>query len=306
MVQNGDNMNKKEVKTEVATVEQTNIVSPADALSVVGNIFQNDNLFTTQYEETIQNDDGTEVTVYNGKFHLFGAHKGKSEIRITDESLLRSTSKIMVGKRTGELVSRVLCRELFNIESNGTYHALGFKSIGEYGSKLFDLKSVTCSQYVRIGKYFINEDYSDKSSFTDTLTISHLLELLTYVDEESENPIKEIELCFAKGIINDCMSCRDMRNALKSHFKGDADADNGKDNKDTDKDNKNADKDNANADNGKTVHEPSANTPIDTSIIEKRTMCLSLLAELPVTEGMADVTEEIQNAIDIVIDWLKA
>lgn len=301
-------MNKKEPKTELATVEQTSIVSPADALSVVGNIFNNDNLFTSQYEETIQNDDGTEVTVYNGKFHLFGAHKGKSEIRITDESLLRSTSKIMVGKRTGELVSRVLCRELFNIESNGTYRALGFKSIGEYGSKLFDLKSVTCSQYVRIGKYFINEDYSDISSFTDTLTISHLLELLAYVDEESENPIKDIEIAFAKGIINDCMSCRDMRNALKSHFKGDADGDNGK--ADNGKaDNSKADNgkaDNSNADNGKTVHEASPNTPIDTSLIEKRTMCLSLLAELPVTEGMPEVDGKIGEAIDIVVEWLKA
>ena len=290
-------MKKNEITTN-ATVS-TSLATPNDALSVVGNIFQNDQLFTGQYEETIKNEDGSEVTVYNGKFHLYGNHKGKSEIRITDESLLRSTSKIMVGKRTGELVSRVLCRELFNIESAATYRAMGFKSIGEYGSKLFDLKSVTCSQYVRIGKYFINDDYSDISSFTDTLTISHLLELLTYVDEDSENPIKAIELCFANGIINDCMSCRDMRNALKTHFKGDIDADNGKGDKDTDKGDKNTDK-------GKTVHEPSANTPIDTTLIEKKAMCLSLLAELPVTQGMPDVTDDIHNAIEIVIEWLKA
>ena len=293
-------------KKEIATVDQNAIVSPADALSIVGNIFQNDQLFTDQYTETITNDDGSEVTVYNGKFHLFGNHKGKSEIRITDESLLRSTSKIMVGKRTGELVSRVLCRELFNIEKAGTYRAMGFKSIGEYGSKLFDLKSVTCSQYVRIGRYFINDDYSDISSFTDTLTISHLLELLAYVDEDSDNPIKAIELAFANGIINDCMSCRDMRNALKTHFKGDIDADNGKGDKDTDKNDKKADNSENNADNDKTVHEPSANTPIDTSLIEKKTMAISLLSELTVTEGMTDVTDDIQNAIDVVLEWLKS
>ena len=299
-------MGKKEIKSEVATVGQETIVSPADALNVVGNIFQNDQLFTDQYTETIKNDDGSEITVYSGKFHLFGNHKGKSEIRITDESLLRSTSKIMVGKRTGELVSRVLCRELYNIESNGTYRSMGFKSIGEYGAKLFDLKSVTCSQYVRIGRYFINADYSDVSSFTDTLTISHLLELLTYVDEESENPIKDIELCFANGIINDCMSCRDMRNALKTHFKGDIDADNAKGDKDTEKNDKKADKGENKAEKGNTTHEPSANCPLDTSLIEKRTMAISLLSELPVTEGMSDVTDDIQNAIDVVLEWLKA
>lgn len=290
-------------KNEIANVT---VNEPLQALNVVGNIFQNDQLFTGQYEEHITNDDGTEVTVYNGKFHLYGNHKGKSEIRITDESLLRSTSKIMVGKRTGELVSRVLCRELFNIESAGTYRAMGFKSIGEYGAKLFDLKSVTCSQYVRIGKYFINEDYSDISSFTDTLTISHLLELLTYVEEESENPIKEIEMAFANGIINDCMSCRDMRNALKTHFKGDIDIDNGKGEKNAGKGEKNDDKGEKNAEEGKTTHEPSANAPLDTTLIEKRTMAISLLAELPITDGMADVTEEVQYAIDVVLDWLKA
>lgn len=278
---------------------------PLQALNVVGNIFQNDQLFTGQYEETITNEDGTEVTVYNGKFHLFGNHKGKNEIRITDESLLRSTSKIMVGKRTGELVSRVLCRELFNIEQAGTYRAMGFKSIGEYGAKLFDLKSVTCSQYVRIGHFFIKDDYSDVSSFTDTLTISHLLELLTYVDEESETPLKAIELAFANGVINDCMSCRDMRNTLKTHFKGDIDGDNSKDSKDS-KDTKDSKDSKDSKDTTTTSHEPSANTPLDTTLIEKRTMAISLLSELPVTEGMADITDEIQNAIDKVIEWLKA
>lgn len=293
-------------KNEVANVT---VNEPLQALNVVGNIFQNNDLFTSQYEETIQNEDGTEITVYSGKFHLFGNHKGKSEIRITDENLLRSTSKIMVGKRTGELVSRVLCRELYNIENAGTYRAMGFKSIGEYGSKLFDLKSVTCSQYVRIGKFFIKDDYSDVSAFTDTLTISHLLELLTYIDEESETPLKDIELCFANSVINDCMSCRDMRTALKSHFKGDIDTENAKGDKDTEKGEKNAEKGENNADKGKantTTHEPTANSPLDTSLIEKRTMCLSLLAELPVTEGMPEVDEELQTALDIVMNWLKA
>lgn len=302
-------MSKKTIRgNEVLVLENGLVASPNDALNIVGNIFNNDNLFTAQYEESITNDDGTEVTVYNGKFHLYGNHRGKSEIRITDENLLRSTSKIMVGKKTGELVSRVLCRELFNIETAGTYRAMGFKSIGEYGSKLFDLKSVTCSQYVRIGKFFINDDYSDKSAFTDTLTISHLLELLTYIDEESENPIKNIELCFANGIINDCMSCRDMRNALKSHFKGDADADSSKSDKDNEKGANNTDKGDKSTDerNDKTVHEPSANTPIDTSLIEKKAMCLSLLSELPVTEGMPEVDAKIGEALDVVIEWLKS
>lgn len=295
-------MKNKELKTEVAIVENT-LVSPTDALNVVGNIFQNDQLFTDQYQETITNEDGSEVTVFNGKFHLFGNHKGKSEIRITDENLLRSTNKIMVGKRTGELVSRVLCRELYNIENAGTYHSMGFKSIGEYGAKLFDLKSVTCSQYVRIGRYFINDDYSDKSSFTDTLTISHLLELLTYIDEESETPLKDIEMAFANGIINDCMSCRDMRNALKSHFKGDID--NSKETEDT-KDTKGDKGSKENNDSKTTVHEANSNTPIETSLIEKKTMCLSLLSELPHTEGMREVDSELQTAIEIVINWLKA
>lgn len=302
-------MDKKTIRgNEVLVLENGLVASPNDAISIVGNIFQNDKLFTGQYEEIIKNDDGSEVTVYNGKFHLYGNHRGKSEIRITDESLLRSTSKIMVGKKTGELVSRVLCRELFNIEAAGTYRAMGFKSIGEYGSKLFDLKSVTCSQYVRIGKFFINDDYSDKSAFTDTLTISHLLELLTYVDEESENPLKDIEMAFANSVINDCMSCRDMRNALKSHFKGDADVDDTKTNKDNEKGVNNADKGGKSTDesNDKTVHEPNANTPIDTSLIEKKAMCLSLLSELPVTEGMPEVDAKIGEAIDIVIDWLKS
>ena len=290
-------MKKNEISANVTVNE------PLQALNVVGNIFQNDQLFTGQYEEHIKNEDGSEVTVFNGKFHLFGNHKGKNEIRITDESLLRSTSKIMVGKRTGELVSRVLCRELFNIESAGTYRSMGFKSIGEYGAKLFDLKSVTCSQYVRIGRYFINDDYSDVSTFTDTLTISHLLELLAYVDEDSERPLKSIELAFANSIINDCMSCRDMRNALKSHFKGDVDGEN-KDTKDT-KDTKGT-KDTKDTKDSKTLYESSANTPLDLTLIEKRTMAISLLTELPLTEGMADITDEIQTAIDTIIEWLKA
>lgn len=120
----------------------------------------------------------------------------KTLVTIDNLAIMSEFSSIGMAFELSALVSDINCLN-------------GFKSIAEVGSKLFGLKASTSTQYARVGKYFVSKVESDgkcKYKLVDWLpqgtTITNLVQSLTLINEELENPLEVLENAIESGDLN--------------------------------------------------------------------------------------------------------
>ena len=148
------------------------------------------------------------------KKYTFVAKMGnKSSITLFDPALITSVERIKTAEAVTSRMSYVVCRELANIEESGKLQSLGFKNIADFARAMFGYKTSTSNHYARIGKYFINEDYSVKEGIPD-LSVSHFVELNTLVGDDGS--IDNIVELFADGTLTDGMSTKMLRSTILS------------------------------------------------------------------------------------------
>ena len=112
-----------------------------------------------------------------------------------------------------------VCRELAKMDDKSKLDSLGFKNIGEYANALFDISRVTATQYARIGKVFINDEYKIASDILPSgLQKGHLLELLTMVTDDGD--ISEVENLYLNGTLTDGMPTTAIRKVVKDWKNG--------------------------------------------------------------------------------------
>lgn len=140
----------------------------------------------------------------------------RTSVTIMNTTAIKATEKIAFALTANKLMEFAICRELANINNEDILSEMGFKSISEYGNALFDFSRVTCTQYARIGKLFIGDDYKLKYRYIPkSFGKSHLLELLALVGEDDD--MSAIETAFIDSkILHDGMSTSAIRKAVKS------------------------------------------------------------------------------------------
>lgn len=167
----------------------------------------NEDIFTT-----INGDNG-ETTEISQAVYKFATNKGeRTQITLYDYELIQSTERIKKAMQGRNLLTLVICKELSNINESGKLEKIGFKNIAEYGHYLFNLQTSTVNHYARIGKNFINDDYTIKGGLPE-LSVSHFVELNSLVGENGE--LAHIRELFINGTLSDGMSTKDFRKAIK-------------------------------------------------------------------------------------------
>lgn len=170
-----------------------------------------------------QRKDGTlgYKAVYQLKNTIGKGDKERTTLTTMDRNLIEANEKILYALHSDSGMGLIVCRELYKL-SLMNIEDMGFKDINGYAKALFDLSAVTVRQYIKIGEYFITDDYRINSEILPpTLTKGHLLELLTLCDKDGvDNPLYTAEKLFEEGIICDGMSTMKMRKALKEWKKG--------------------------------------------------------------------------------------
>lgn len=138
----------------------------------------------------------------------------RTSLKTFDPEIIERTEKIALALYGQNVLTFAVCRELAVMSDPATLAKIGFKSIGEYGSALFDLSRVTTTQYCRIGKVFIDDDYKIKSSVMPSgLQKGHLLELLPLVGEDGD--LSAIEVMYIHGELTDGMSTSKIRQVVR-------------------------------------------------------------------------------------------
>lgn len=192
--------NEKIVATE-STVSGNSVI---DRLGNALSINMND-----YYEKVPTKDGETEISK---KVYEFANPIGKrTQITLYDMSIIESTEKISKALHGRSILNYVICKEFSKIAESGKLENMGFKNIAEYGKAIFGLETSTVNHYARIGKAFINDDYTVKAGLPE-LSVSHFIELNSLVGENGD--ISEIIELYQTGKLVDGMSTKKIREVL--------------------------------------------------------------------------------------------
>lgn len=143
----------------------------------------------------------------------------RTTLKTFDQAIIESTEKIGMALYGQNVLTFAVCRELAKMDDKAKLDSLGFKNIGEYANALFDISRVTATQYARIGKVFISDDYKIASDILPSgLQKGHLLELLTMVGDDGD--ISEVESLYLDGSLTDGMATTSIRKVVKDWKNG--------------------------------------------------------------------------------------
>ena len=164
------------------------------------------------YYEQVPTKDGT--TEISKKVYEFANPIGKrTQITLYDMSIIESTEKISKALHGRSILNYVICKEFSKIADSGKLENMGFKNIAEYGKAIFGLETSTVNHYARIGKAFINDDYTVKAGLPE-LSVSHFIELNSLVGENGD--ISAIIELYQTGKLVDGMSTKTIREVISA------------------------------------------------------------------------------------------
>lgn len=188
----------------VATV---NTVSGNAVIDRLGNALA---INLNDYYEEVPTKDGT--TEISKKVYEFANPIGKrTQITVYDMAIIESTEKISKALHGRSILNYVICKEFSKIAESGKLENMGFKNIAEFGKAIFGLEPSTVNHYTRIGKAFINDDYTVKAGLPE-LSVSHFIELNALVGENGD--ISAIIELYQTGKLVDGMSTKKIREVL--------------------------------------------------------------------------------------------
>lgn len=180
-------------------------------------VFNRASSATIEGVSTTETKDGA---IISSKEYTFVNPIGKrATMKTFDAAIIESTEKIAMALYGQNVLTFAICRELAKIDDKGKLDSMGFKNIGEYANALFDISRVTATQYARIGKVFINDDYKIASTvLPSSLQKGHFVELLTMVGDDGD--ISDIEGLYLDGSLTDGMSTMAIRKVVKEWKNG--------------------------------------------------------------------------------------
>ena len=188
-----------------------------DVVSSMVDVFNRASSSSIEGVTTTETKDGSIIASKEYKF--LNPIGKRTTLKTFDKSIIESTEKIGMALYGQNVLTFAVCRELAKMDDKSKLDSLGFKNIGEYANALFDISRVTATQYARIGKVFINDEYKIASDMLPSgLQKGHLLELLTMVSDDGD--ISEVENLYLDGTLTDGMPTTAIRKVVKDWKNG--------------------------------------------------------------------------------------
>ena len=169
---------------------------------------------------TSEHDDGNgNVMVVTKKvYNLVNHKKDHPTVTVMDTLLVREMDRFLSADKAQVNLMYVKCKALANMTTRiDVINSMGYKTIGDFAHAFAGINAKTANQYVRIGKWFVNDDFS-VNEFPINTSVSAMLETLAYVTDELGN-YKEgtIKALYESNVLIDGMTTAKVREALKKH-----------------------------------------------------------------------------------------
>ena len=198
-------------KKPVATSKSKEVVTPSqdiDFIGRLGNVLKSD---PSEYTEVVKGENDTEVVITKQTYNFANPQGKRTALTIYDASIIESMEMIKHAMQGKTLLTYAICKAFSNIDLSGKLDKYGFKNIAEFGKVVYGLETSTVNHYARIGKNFLNDDFTVKAGLPQ-LSVSHLIELSSKVED---GDISKIVSLYADGSLTDGMSTKVLRETLK-------------------------------------------------------------------------------------------
>ena len=186
---------------------------------------QADRLPDEAYKNVGVNPDGTPLMMVAANFK-FAVEKGKkTEIEVSNPDIARLLYEIQAaGKATNE-IDKFVARKLYKLsEYEDAIKKMNFDSVTDLVKAVFGMSPDWSSKRIRIGKYFINDEYKLNPVIPSNWSMSHVQELLQYLPKDSEGNVDDTQVIpfvmsiLQEGIVADGMTTKAIREALTEAF----------------------------------------------------------------------------------------
>lgn len=165
----------------------------------------------SSFFETIPTEKGT-MEVSKKTYNFANPIGKRSQITVYDVSIIESLERIDKALKGKDLLTYAICKEFSKIDESNKLENMGFKSIAELGKAIYGLETSTVNHYARIGKNFLNDDYTVKAGLPN-LSVSHMIELSSLVQDNDITPVIEL---YTNGTLIDGMSTKKIRETLNA------------------------------------------------------------------------------------------
>lgn len=165
---------------------------------------------------TATDSDGKEYVT--AKFALQAPTKKVSELVVNDVNIATSIERMKKAFAMGEVAIFMVCKELDNFADTDA-RSLGFDGTAELAQALFAKGKSTLANYKRIGRYFINDDYTIRGAIPQEASVSLLNQLLSLVTSELDDgtpDIRNVETLFKYGILTPYMKQKDYKRIISA------------------------------------------------------------------------------------------
>lgn len=200
---------KKENKIEENKTEELTNVNALE--SVIGTI-ESDIIPDNAY---LVIDDKTSIVK---KEYTFAIPKGKrGQVAVNNPDIIKSIEKINAAQYGQSIMGYVICKEFARLNEHvDEIVKMGFNDVADFGSTMFGYKSNTVNQYIRIGKFMIDDNYRPVQVLPSTISISAMIELLAPANDGNDGvDLAKIANWYSTGVLVDGMSKNRIRLALK-------------------------------------------------------------------------------------------
>lgn len=186
---------------------------------------QADRLPDEAYKNVGNNPDGTPLMMVAANFK-FAVEKGKkTEIEVSNPDVARLLYEIQAaGKATNE-IDKFVARKLYKLsEYEEAIKKMNFDSVTDLVKAVFGMSPDWSSKRIRIGKYFVDDEYKLHPVIPANWSLSHVQELLQYLPKDADgnvldnNVIPFVADLLQKGVVADGMTTKAIREALGEAF----------------------------------------------------------------------------------------
>ena len=166
---------------------------------------------TPSYFEKIATETG-EMEISKKVYTLANPVGKRNNLTVYNIEVIKIMEMIDKALKGKTLLTYTICKAFAKIEESGELEKMGFKTVAEFGKAVYGLETSTVNHYVRIGKNFINDDFTVKAGLPE-LTVGHFIELSSLVDNGDITPVIQL---YADGTLTDGMNTKKVREILKA------------------------------------------------------------------------------------------
>lgn len=186
---------------------------------------QADRLPDEAYKNVGVNPDGSPLMMVAANFR-FAVEKGKkTEIEVSNPDVARLLYEIQAaGKATNE-IDKFVARKLYKLsEYEEAIKKMNFDSVTDLVKAIFGMSPDWSSKRIRVGKYFIDDEYKLHPVIPANWSLSHVQELLQYLPKDEAGEVDDAQVIpfvadlLQKGVVADGMTTKAIREALTETF----------------------------------------------------------------------------------------